>query len=112
MAGPGRVINSLFLIQENLLTLPILYLSRYIIRHRADTIGCCSKVTREASWEEWLLYILAGVEDTARWTTGKIEAIRQLAVHTAEYVPRRCPRFIAMSWSSWSLSNRIAGFKT
>jgi Fic family protein len=88
----GRVLNSLFFIQENLLTLPILYLSRYIVRHRADYYRLLLKVTREDSWEEWLLYILSGVEETARWTTGKIEAIRQLSLHTAEYVRTSLPK--------------------
>ena len=40
----GRVLNSLFLVQEGLLTLPILYLSRYIIANKADYTGCCSKL--------------------------------------------------------------------
>ncbi len=88
----GRVLNSLFLIQENLLTLPILYLSRYFIRHRADYYRLLLQVTREGCWEEWLLYILSGIEDTARWTTGKIESIRQLAAHTAEYVRSSLPK--------------------
>lgn len=88
----GRVINSLFLIQEGLLTLPILYLSRYIIANKADYYRLLLQVTREEDWESWLLYIIKGVEETARWTTGKIAAIRALSEQTAEYVRERLPK--------------------
>ncbi len=64
----GRVLNSLFLIQEGLLTLPILYLSRYIIENKSDYYRLLLQVTREKDWESWLLYILKGVEETANWT--------------------------------------------
>lgn len=87
----GRVLNSLFLIQEGLLNLPILYLSRYIIQHKADYYRLLHQVTAEQSWEAWLLYILRGVEDTARWTTAKIAAIRTLADHTATRVREQLP---------------------
>jgi len=40
--------------------------------------------------EEWLLYILRGVEDTTRWTTAKIAAIRALADHAAALAPGVC----------------------
>jgi len=87
----GRVLNSLFLIQEGLLNLPILYLSRYIIQHKADYYRLLHQVTARQSWEEWLLYVLRGVEDTARWTTAKIAAIRTLADHTATRVREQLP---------------------
>lgn len=88
----GRVLNSLFLIEERLLTLPILYLSRYIIRNKPDYYRLLLAVTREQAWEPWLLYILKGVEETALWTTTKIGAIRQLQEHTAAYVKERAPK--------------------
>ena len=88
----GRVLNSLFLLQENLLTLPILYLSRYIIQNKADYYRLLLQVTREQAWEPWLLYIIKGVEETAIWTTAKIAAIRALSEHTASYVRNRLPK--------------------
>ena len=88
----GRVLNSLFLIQENLLTLPILYLSRYIIAHKADYYSLLLGVTREQAWEPWILYVLRGVEETAQWTTVKIAAIRALQDHTIEYVKRNAEK--------------------
>ena len=88
----GRVINSLFLIQEDLLTLPILYLSRYIIANKADYYRLLLAVTREEDWESWLLYVIRGVKETARWTTGKIAAIRALSEDTTQYVRDRLPK--------------------
>lgn len=88
----GRVLNSLFLIQEDLLTLPILYLSRYIIKHKKDYYRLLLLVTRESAWELWVLYILKGVEETSNWTKQKIAAIRQLLTHTTEYVRKELPK--------------------
>lgn len=88
----GRVLNSLFLIEQQLLTLPILYLSRYINAHRADYYRLLLGVTSDGDWESWLLYMLRGVEETAHFTTAKIAAIRALQAHTADYVRQRLPR--------------------
>jgi Fic family protein len=88
----GRVLNSLFLVEKGLLTLPILYLSRYIIAHRADYYSLLLAVTRDSAWEPWLLYMLRAVEDTSAWTTAKIGAIRRLAADTAEYVRLKLPK--------------------
>jgi Fic family protein len=88
----GRVLNSLFLIESGLLTLPILYLSRYIIRNREDYYRLLIGVTRDEAWEPWILYVLRGVEETAVWTQGKIEAIRKLSRHTAEFFRSRLPK--------------------
>lgn len=88
----GRVMNSLFLIQENLLTLPILYLSRYIIHNKSDYYRLLLSVTRNQDWEDWILYVLKGVEETAIWTSAKIAAIRALFEHTLGYVQNQLPK--------------------
>ena len=88
----GRIINGLFLIEEELLTLPILYLSRYIIRNKAEYYRLLLDVTRSQAWEPWILYVLHGVEDTARWTIGKISAIRNLAELTVIHVKQSAPK--------------------
>ncbi|RLB49511.1 MAG: Fic family protein [Deltaproteobacteria bacterium] len=88
----GRVLNSLFLIEADLLTLPILYLSRYIVATKGDYYRLLLDVTRERRWEPWLLYMLRGVEETAAWTTGKVGAIHKLAAHTAEYIRATRPK--------------------
>jgi len=88
----GRVLNSLFLVEKGLLTLPILYLSRYIIAHKADYYRLLLEVTRKGAWEAWLIYLLKGVEETATWTTAKIGAVRKLSADTTEYVRRKLPK--------------------
>ena len=88
----GRVLNSLFFISEDLLTLPILYLSRYIIQHKADYYRLLREVTKTDEWEAWILFMLKGVEETAGWTTAKIEAIRELQAQTAARVRKAAPK--------------------
>ena len=88
----GRVINILYLIQEELLNLPILYLSRHVIAHKADYYGLLLGVTRDQAWEPWLHFMLQAVAETSKWTTGKIAAIRKLAEHTTDYVRERLPK--------------------
>ncbi len=88
----GRVLNSLYLIEQGLLNLPILYLSRYIIANKADYYRLLLDVTREQAWEPWILYMLKGVQETARWTTDKITAIRALENETVIYVQKMLPK--------------------
>jgi Fic family protein len=87
----GRMVNILFLIEQNLLTLPILYLSRYIIRNKSDYYRYLLDVTRDQNWEAWVIYMLKGVEETAIWTREKIDAIRALLTHTSKHVQSRLP---------------------
>lgn len=88
----GRVINILYLIQQGLLGLPILYLSRYIIANKTDYYRHLIDVTRHGAWEPWILFMLRAVEETAQWTTAKIGAIRSLAEHTANHVREKQPK--------------------
>jgi len=88
----GRVLNLLFLVQEGLLDLPILYLSRALLRHKADYYRLLRDVTQSGDWEPWLLFMLQGVEHTAQWTMAKILAIKQLADHTAQHVREHLPK--------------------
>jgi len=88
----GRVLNSLFLIEQKLLSLPILYLSHYIIRHKNDYYRHLLGVTRDQAWEPWILYILKGVQETAVWTTGKIHAINGLLQATTKYCRTNLPK--------------------
>lgn len=88
----GRVLNILFLIEQNLLTLPILYLSRYIIRNKNQYYQLLQGVTHDGEWESWILYMLAAVQESAGWTKNKIDAIRRLNIHTAEYIKEKLPQ--------------------
>lgn len=88
----GRVLNSLFLVEQNLLPLPILYLSRFIIARKTDYYGLLLGVTRDAAWEPWILFMLEGIEETAIWTTSKIDSIRRLVAATVEQFRTAAPK--------------------
>ena len=74
----GRIINILYLILENLQSLPILYLSNYIIKHKADYYRLLQNVREENLWEDWLLFMIKGVEETAIETIELIIKMKEL----------------------------------
>jgi Fic family protein len=88
----GRVLNILALIQDGLLDRPTLYLSRYILSTRGEYYRLLGRVTSDQEWEPWLLYVLAAIEETSRWTTAKIGGIRELMMETTAYVRTAAPR--------------------
>jgi Fic family protein len=88
----GRVINSLFLVERGLLDRPILYLSRYIIANKPDYYRLLLEVTCDDAWEPWILYILRGIEETARWTVAKIAAIRRLTAMVTNHLRGSHPK--------------------
>ena len=82
----GRILNILYLIQSELLSLPILYLSRFILERRDDYYTLLRRVTEEGDWESWILFMLEAVESTSRWTTDKISIVRALMAETTYYL--------------------------
>jgi len=76
----GRIINILYLILEKLQTLPILYLSNYIIRNKPDYYRLLQKVRDDNLWEDWILFMVKGVEETSRETIDLIIKIKELMV--------------------------------
>ena len=85
----GRIINILFLIDRGLLDIPVLYLSRYIIENKSGYYLALRRVTEKGAWEEWILYMLNAVEQTARETRERIVAIKDLLNKTAELVRKK-----------------------
>lgn len=88
----GRIINTLYLIQTNLLSSPILYLSRFILEKRDDYYRLLRNVTAEEDWESWILFMLDAVKNTATWTIEKVAAIRGMIAETTEYVREKLPK--------------------
>ncbi len=74
----GRIINILYLVINDLLDLPILYLSAYIIKYKTEYYRLIQLVRDEGKWEEWLLFILKGVELVATGTIHRVKAIASL----------------------------------
>ena len=79
----GRILNIRALVQSQLLSIPVLYLSRYIIQNKQKYYRRLQAVTEAQDWEGWLLFMLAAVEETARWTAERVLAIRSLFDATA-----------------------------
>jgi len=74
----GRIINILYLVQKGLLHLPVLYLSQYIIKHKSDYYRLLQEVREEGNWEEWILFMLDGIEETATASVTLITSIKVL----------------------------------
>lgn len=87
----GRVLSILLIIQKELLDVPILYLSAYIIANKEDYYVLLGKVTTRGGWEEWILYMLKAVEETASYTIRKIQEIDQLFQKTHELINEKLP---------------------
>jgi len=77
----GRIINILYLIQEKLQVLPILYLSNYIIKNKSDYYRLLQEVRTKNNWEEWLLFMIKAVDQTSRETVDLIIKIRELMMN-------------------------------
>ncbi len=77
----GRIINILYLIQEKLQDLPILYLSSYIIKNKTDYYRLLQEVRTKNNWEEWLLFMIKAVDQTSRETIELIISIRELMMN-------------------------------
>lgn len=74
----GRLLNILYLVQQGLLDTPILYLSSYIIKNKSDYYRLLQEVRTKGSWEEWIVWMLKGVEETANETVIVINKIKKL----------------------------------
>lgn len=74
----GRILNILILIREELLELPLLYLSRYINKHKQDYYRLLQSVRTEQNWTDWGLFILKGLAETARHEISLIKELSQL----------------------------------
>lgn len=88
----GRILNILYLVDQNLLEFPILYLSRYIIEHKSDYYTCLRQVTENDAWEPWILFVLDGIVETAKITRKKILAIQKLIGETVDRVKTDFPK--------------------
>lgn len=74
----GRIVNVLYLVMRKLLDIPVLYLSRHIVRTKPDYYRLLQAVREDGSWEDWVLYMLHAVETTSSETISTIAEIRRL----------------------------------
>lgn len=74
----GRIINILYLVMNDLLKLPVLCLSRYIVAHKADYYKLFQTVRETNDWENWILYMLNAIEQTSKETILLVRKIKDL----------------------------------
>lgn len=78
----GRILNVLYLVKEGLLDIPVLYLSRHIVRTKPDYYRLLQAVRDHDAWEDWVLYMLQAVAATAAQTVNTVHAIKRLLLST------------------------------
>jgi len=88
----GRIINLLYLVMEGLLTLPVLYLSRYIIRNKGEYYRQLQSVRDTDEWEPWILYMLEAVEQTSQQTILLVNGIKDLMMDYKHRIRSGYPR--------------------
>ncbi len=74
----GRILNALYLVQQGLLSQPVLYLSSYIVRYKAEYYQLLRGVTEQNNWQDWVMYMLTAVAETAQLTAMKIRSMLDL----------------------------------
>jgi len=72
----GRILNILYLILNNLIDVPILYLSSYIIENKPEYYRLLNRTNRKGKWEEWIMFMLRAIESTSKDTITKITNIK------------------------------------
>lgn len=88
----GRIINILYLMLNGLLDLPVLYLSSYIIGNKNDYYRLLNEVRTKGSWEEWVLYMLNGIEQTSKESIKLIESINIIMRETKQVFKNELPK--------------------
>lgn len=88
----GRILNVLYLTQTGLLDIPILYLSRYITRSKGEYYRLLQAVRDEGAWQDWVLYMLQGVENTAQTTLKLVEGLHQLMASYKHRIRSNLPK--------------------
>ena len=97
----GRILNLLYLAHTGLLTQPVLYLSKYIIKNKDEYYHCLAGVTQRQNWKSWVLYMLDAVEETAIQTRNLITDIINQMNETYAYAQSK------FKWYSKELNESI-----
>ncbi|MCL2269917.1 MAG: Fic family protein [Treponema sp.] len=88
----GRILNILYLLLKRFIDTPVLYLSSYIIKTKNRYYGLFQEVREKDIWENWILYILDGIEETAKHTLEKVKSIKILLESTQEIIKEQYPK--------------------
>jgi Fic family protein len=101
----GRIINILYLVQQGLLDIPILYLSRYITQNKAEYYTVLQNVRLKNDWESLILYFLKSVEVTAKQTITLITNIKELMQEYKIKLRRELPKIYSQDILNVLFSN-------
>jgi Fic family protein len=88
----GRILNILYLIMTGLLEQPTLFLSGYIIENKSEYYRLLQEVRTKNNWEDWILYMLKGVERTAKATIHQVTEMNTLFEQTKEKTRKEIPK--------------------
>ncbi len=88
----GRIINILYLVKQDLLSIPVLYLSRYINQNKAEYYHLLQEVRTSGNWDSWLIFMFEGIEQTSRQTTKLIVDIKELMQVTKHKFRQELPK--------------------
>lgn len=87
----GRILNLLMLKATGKLREPVLYLSGYIVRNKQEYYTRLRAVTENEDWENWVIFILTGIEETASWTHSLIKDIHAGRNAMEDKIGKRLP---------------------
>jgi Fic family protein len=89
----GRILNVLYLVNEGLLDLPILYHSRAILRTKSEYYRLLQAARNADAWEAWVVYMLGIIEQTAQSAVGTVKEIAALLLKTKHAIRANHPKF-------------------
>jgi Fic family protein len=88
----GRILNVIYLTKSNLLDIPVLYLSGYIVQNKLEYYRLLQAVRDEGAWEEWIIYMLNTVASTAQSTLWLVEGMRGLMARYKREMREKLPK--------------------
>ena len=97
----GRILNLLYLVDQKLLSHPVLYLSKYIINYKDDYYHHLSGVTQRGAWKPWILFMLQAVESTSELSNQRIDEILDQMNATYTYANAK------LKWYSLELNQAL-----
>jgi Fic family protein len=89
----GRIVNVLYLVKEGLLDTPVLHMSRHIVRTKPRYYELLQAVRERGAWEDWVLYMLTAVEETARDGITTVHAIKRVLLEVKHRVRSEFRKF-------------------
>ncbi len=87
----GRILNVLFLCNQKLIDLPVIYLSKYILENKNDYYRLLKEVTENGYWKNWIIFMLDAVKETAADTLEKVNTIYNSYLAAIEKVKTEAP---------------------